>query len=381
LAPVESHPSQPRNPYDRPEPLRGPPPPPPPPPGPVTRGSPRVEQLRHYEPNRPSSIRRPSPPPMGAHPGPSPYGPQQLPTTLQPSGHPNRILNPNHPPTQPPNGLNSSPAGPHLPMQPPARLHSPPPEIKPIHEHNQTGSPAGLPHMQPRSSLGYSTPTMPPVGPPTTSYPSEVQGSRDHDDRPQTGIKRPADSDDDYKIPNKKHMNGESRSRFDEDSYHRGSPKDRPISPGQGHQRSNSSEVRREQMNRDYHPSDAAHHLTTLPVIPPSQPPPPPPPPPPHSHVHTPQPHHQPHPPPPPPSQLPPSQPEQAQQPTHAPPVAEAPREERPQHYDEAPRRKMEVDEDYDDTPEDEKRVNGPNGRTSPVRPLTNGQPKVEQQA
>ena len=60
--------------------------------------------------------------------------------------------------------------------------------------------------------------------------------------------------------------------------------------------------------------------------------------------------------------------------------MVEAPREERKETYDEGPRRKMEVDEDYDDAGEDEKRLNGPMGRNSP-RPLANGQPKAEPQA
>lgn len=58
--------------------------------------------------------------------------------------------------------------------------------------------------------------------------------------------------------------------------------------------------------------------------------------------------------------------------------MSEAPRDERKETYDEGPRRKMDVDEDYDDAGEDDKRVNGPAGRASPSRPLINGQPKVE---
>ena len=63
-------------------------------------------------------------------------------------------------------------------------------------------------------------------------------------------------------------------------------------------------------------------------------------------------------------------------QPEHLPPVPENGREDRREAYESAAR-KMEVDEDYDDEGEDEKRGANSAGRNSP-RGMLNGQPKQE---
>ncbi|CAF9920979.1 MAG: hypothetical protein GOMPHAMPRED_002193 [Gomphillus americanus] len=373
LAPVDPHAaSQGRNPYERGEVLRGPAPPPPPPP-PPRQQSPRSEQLRHYQERPgPPNMRRPSPPPMphaSAQHGPS------VPTSLPPQAAPTRIFNPNY--ANPPNGINPSAPGHHQPMPPPSRLTPPPPDMKPIQD-DRTSSPAGsLAHVHANRGLGFQPPPIPgpppPPPPPSTSYPTEAPRDRGAEERPGTGFKRLMDPEEDYKISNKKPANGETRNRLEDEGYHRRSPRnDRPMSPG--HQRRSSSEVRREQPDRSYHPSEAAHHpppaLPTLQQGPQPQPqtavaataaaP----------HPRTPQPAHQP---------PPPAPPSQSQTPSHAseqssqpppPPPSEPKREDRRETYDEAPRRKMEVDEDYDDDAgEDEKRTSA---KTSP-RPVTNG--------
>ena len=46
----------------------------------------------------------------------------------------------------------------------------------------------------------------------------------------------------------------------------------------------------------------------------------------------------------------------------------------------ELPARKMDVDENYDEDGDDEKRVGGSGGRNSPQRSILNGQPKIESQ-
>jgi glucose repression mediator protein len=158
---------------------------------------------------------------------------------------------------------------------------------------------------------------------------AEAAAARERDERPGGGFKRLIDSDDDYKMPNKKPANGDSRGRHEEHHYRRVSPTERPASPRERPRR-NSSELVREA----YHPSEAAHHPPTLPAI----------------HA----------------------EPEQ-----HLPPMAEAPRDERKEAFEGAAR-KMEIDDDYNDEAEDEKRAGGSGGRTSPQRGLLNGQAKTE---
>lgn len=66
----------------------------------------------------------------------------------------------------------------------------------------------------------------------------------------------------------------------------------------------------------------------------------------------------------------------QQSQPEHHQPLAETNRDDR-RDYEPAAR-KVEVDEDYDDEVEDEKRAGGSGGRGSPQRGMVNGQAKAE---
>lgn len=60
------------------------------------------------------------------------------------------------------------------------------------------------------------------------------------------------------------------------------------------------------------------------------------------------------------------------------PPINDAGRDERSREAYESAARKMEVDEDYDDDGEDEKRNGSSGGRNSPQRGMMNGQTKIE---
>ena len=164
---------------------------------------------------------------------------------------------------------------------------------------------------------------------------AEAAAARDRDDRPLGAFKRMIEPEDDYKVPNKKPANGDSRNRLDDLHYRRSSPTERPPSPRERHRRS-SSEAHREDQRRandNYHPSEAAHHPPSLPSLHPQQ--------------------------------------------EHLSQVSEPPRDDRRETYEPAAR-KMDVDEDYDDEAEEEKRLGGSGGRNSPQRGLINGQAKAE---
>ena len=295
----------------------------------------------YHEPHRGTPLRRPSPPPL-AHAAPSIYPGQGLPQPgpIQPQqqSQPNRISNPNYG-APPPAGVVTPPGSHPSAMPPPGRAHSPPPEIKPITDDRVSSPNSSLPHLR-GAHQGFAQPSIMSVGPPPAAFAAADAAAREREERPPTGFKRNADSEDDYKTPNKKSANGDSRGRLEDHSYRRPSPTERPMSPGR-HQRRSSSEIRREQANQNYHPSEAAHHPPTLPAM-----------------------QHQ---------SL--DQPPQSQ---HLPPMSETPREERRETYEPA-RRKVEVDEDYDDAPDGDKPAPGPAGRSSPPRgPSMNGQPKQE---
>lgn len=165
--------------------------------------------------------------------------------------------------------------------------------------------------------------------------------AREREDRPASAMKRGREWEADAG-PVKKIANEESRARLDEQMTRRASPPNRMPSPGELQRRS-SSEARREdqrRINENYHPSEAAHHPPTLPPI---------------QHM--------------PPHASGPSLPamnESSGPPSNGPPsgppsstqvqVKEEPaRGEQPPAHEPAAR-KMDVDENYDDDGDDEKR-------------------------
>lgn len=359
-------PAQPANIYDQREPLRAP--------LSQRQMSPRQEQMRQYqEQHRHTPIRRPSPPPHMNHNGPITYSapqalPQPQPSIPQPL--PNRIPNPNY--GAPDANLRlatsvptSGPVGPG-PRAPYGRGDSPPPEIRPIAEPRPASPGLSYPQQQyqhhPNTSQAVGIAAGAP--PPMAALAAAEAAARESHDRPIIGFKRGHESDEEYKVPNKHPTNGENRSRLEDIRHRRPSPPDRkasprprqvsprgrPQSPPYGrpaspppsrHSRSSSAARRDEQRRADenYHPSEAAHHPQTLPSMQPQQPPP--------------------------------VEPPQT-------PASETGRDERRETY-EAAARKMEVDEDYDDDGEDQKRKEE---RNSPQHSQVNGQPpKVEIQA
>lgn len=343
LAEIQHPQPQPPNPYDQRDAIRPPPPPP-------RQPSPRQEPMRHYqEPHRHTPVRRPSPSPKMNIIAPSYPGQQGLPQPAPPQPQqqaPNRISNPNYGApavgvAPPPNGNHSGPG----PMPPYGRGNSPPPEVRPIIDDRVPSPGSGYPHQQYQHHLNPTQPGGIATGapPPTAALAAaEAAAARERDDRPPAGFKRPLDPEDDYKMSNKKPANGDSRGRLDDHHHHRAPSTERVPSPRERHRRT-SSEARRENQQRandNYHPSEAAHHPPTLPSM-----------------------HQAPH-----------QQPQQE----HLPPISEVPRDERREPY-EAAARKMEVDEDYDDEGEDDKRLTAGSGaRNSPQRGMMNGPTKTE---
>ena len=338
---------------------------------------PRVDQIRSYEQHRHTPVRRPSPPPNMNHIGPTSYPtpqalPQPPPLQAQQTAPP-RITNPNYgapgagiPPPPPQNGI----IGGQGLIPPIGRGNSPPPEIRPITDDRMTSPGGGYPHQPYQHHANTSNPGGIAQGapPPAAALAAaEAAAARDRDDRPSasTGFKRVMESEDDYKMSNKKPANGDNRGRLEDHHYRRGSPTERPASPRERMQRRSSSEIRREDQlraNENYHPSEAAHHPQILPSIhaPPEQ--------------QQQQQHQQ--------QQQPqqPQQQQQQQQQQHLPPMAEVARDERREAFEPAAR-KMDMDEDYNDEIEDDKRMAGSGGHNSPQQrgpPMMNGQPKVE---
>lgn len=294
-------PPQPPNPYaaDR-EPFRGGQAPP------LQRQpSPRQEQqMRPYQDNRggppQEQLRRgPSPPPPG--PGPAHYGapppppPQNQPLQAAPPG---RIRNPNYGGDRTPSAVmqNSGPGpngppppNPHMPYRPgsPPRNDGRPP----MHENNaripspKSAYPQHQPSYPPHPEHG--GPNGPEQGMPHPSQqgmPSDPALHRDHDGRPPSvGPKRLGNWEDEREM--KKPATEETRARMHEPQGRR--PSTPPRDPRDHAYRRNSSEARRfddrrmedarradeqrrvEEMrraeeqrhaNEGYHPSEAAHH-------------------------------------------------------------------------------------------------------------------------
>ena len=353
-------PPQPPSLYDQREPLRGPPS--------QRQMSPRQDQMRQFqEPHRHTPLRRGTPPPPVNHGSAMTYStPQALPQpqpSIPPQPAPNRIPNPNYVAAE--TGLrlatNNAPVAPG-PRAPYGRGDSPPPEIKPIAEPRPVSPGPSYPqqhYQQHHPNTSQSVGIAAGAPPPAAALAAAEAAAREHHDRPIAGFKRGHESDDDYKFPNKHPANGESRSRLDDYHHRRHSPPERYSSPGlkrsppsgrpqspygrpasppiSRHSRSSSAARREDRRRADetYHPSEAAHHPPTLPSM----------------------------------NQAPVEPPQT--------PASEVGREERRDTY-EAAARKMEVDEDYDEEGEDQKRKEE---RNSPQHNGVNGPPKVEVQA
>lgn len=391
-------PPQPPNPYatDR-EPFRGQAPPLP------RQPSPRQEQqMRPYQDNRgpEAMMRGPSPPPPSHYAAPPPPPPPQQPQQPLPvSQPPPRIRNPNYggPPPAPAMQANPGlgPNGPPPNPLMPYRTNSPRNDGRPpMHDSRMPSPKSAYPQHQPpyQPHPEQAGPNGPEPGmplPPQQGMPSDPALHRDHDPRPPSvGPKRMREWEDDRDA--KKQPTDEARARM-EDMRHR-----RPSTPPRIEPyRRNSSEAHRfddrrhedarraeeqrrvEEMrraeeqrhaNEAYHPSEAAHH--------------------PQSHSV--------------PAHLPPMQqqgpspmqnlihdgpgPQPGPGPKDYPPAPEERRMEHPPaphppiiNEPERAARKMEVDEDYDDSGEEDKKagiLSGPaSGPGSATSDMKNGAP------
>ncbi|TWU78695.1 hypothetical protein ED733_006022 [Metarhizium rileyi] len=340
-------PPQPPNPYDnRGEPFRGPPPPPQRQPSP-----PQDQQMRQGGYPEPRGAAPPGPSRRGPSPAPSSHQYGQPPPS-QPADR--RVANPNWggpppsssgPPSNNANGANP-PSNGAVPFRP---TSSPRGEVRP-HD-NRMPSPKSAYPQHPAAS---SYPPHHPEGPlpgvsengPPLSGPGPDTVVQRPDDRPSSvGPKRMREWEEDSAV--KKQANEETRARLD-DMRHR-----RPSTPPRDAYRRNSNEARRtdEQRRPDdpkkeearpqsdsYHPSEAAHHPQNHSIasnqLPPMQP-----------------------------GNIPSSGPQDKSQP------GQTAKEERPATEQvpsvassisaepERAARKMDVDEDYDDSPEEEKKT------------------------
>jgi len=305
----QQHPSaaapQPNSYESRPPPLRAP--------------SPRPDAgARPYpESSRQTPVRKvqsPSPKMQSSVPGMYPPGPQSLPQiSLSDRGQgyqggvrPSPTVN--GAPAPHANGTttnNSNSASNTLP--PYGRPFSPPSELRPLREERpQSPGPFRPPPYQasqPFPSMANGVPAAAPPLPPADTPARE--------ERPPSAMKRSREWEAESG-PSKKLANDETRARLD-DPVRRTSPPGRMPTP-RDHFRRSSSEIRREnerRANENYHPSEAAHHPYSLPP---------------------------------------------AQQMPSMQSILDGPKEERKEHVEPAAR-KVDVDEDYDNNSEDDKRA------------------------
>ncbi|PGG96953.1 hypothetical protein AJ79_09395 [Helicocarpus griseus UAMH5409] len=252
---------------------------------------------------------------------------------------------------------NGAPSGPQL--APYVRPYTPPTEIRPIREERPASPASAYAHQ-------YHHPPGPPSAgpqgiasgapPPPSAVSAAEAAAREREERPPSSMKRGRDWEPEQG-PVKKLENDESRARLNEQAPRRMSPSQPQLPSPRDLRRRESSEAQREEQRRahdNYHPSEAAHHPPTLPSFQ-------------HMQGQQPQPGpamapmaegssaHQTGPLPSLPSGLgggPPSQPKDERDRKEAPPPL--------QH--EPPARKMEVDEDYDDEGDEDKKGGSPNG-------------------
>ncbi|KAI8934545.1 hypothetical protein NX059_008243 [Plenodomus lindquistii] len=366
LPPQQLNQPQQLNPYEQREGIR-----PPTQHAPQRPPSPRQEPPRPYaEPSRPPTngpgpqgpvgppplgpgpIRRGmSPSPKTHHVAPSPYHPAPPQLTPQPSQaqsqpplhqpqQPSRISNPNYgphatsvppPPPPPPTGLgvsaNQGPVQGPIPSY--GRPASPPPEVRPIVE-NRASSPRsgyqGPYQHHPDSSANSGIASGAP--PPASALAAAEAAARDRDDRPPTAPpKRHREWEDNDHVNPKPPTNDEKRQKLDEPHSRRPTPPHRLSSPQvPRHSPQDGPDPRR--FNDGYHPSEAAHHPTSLPPM----------------------------------GAAPP-----------LPRMSETPKQERPEHHEPAARH-VDVDENYDDEGDDTK-PNPKSERGSPRNAPSNGVP------
>ncbi|KKY27442.1 putative transcriptional corepressor cyc8 [Phaeomoniella chlamydospora] len=325
----------PPNPFDQRDSMRAPPP---------RHPSPRQELGRPYqEPPRGSAPppRRTSPSPKMQPGAPTGYpGPQGLPQVNGPDrgapafnavGRPQALPNAGPPPPAPGNGPQPGGA-----LPPYGRPFSPITELRPLREERPQSPGGGFqqqyhpPPFNQQSNIASGAPA------PASALAAAEEAARQRDERPPSAMKRLREWESDTG-PVKKIANEETRARLDDHMSRRASPPLRAPSPRPVHRRG-SEELRREEQqrraNENYHPSEAAHHPPG-PALPSIQ---------------------------------------------HLPPMhqqSEPMKEERKDPIEPAAR-KVDVDDNYDDDGEDDKRSAAPGVHSSPRNGVVNGQPKQE---
>jgi hypothetical protein len=219
-------------------------------------------------------------------------------------------------------------------------MASPPPEVRPIIENRVSSPGSNYPQQQyqhhptPSSAGGIASGAPAPA----SAQAAAEAAARERDERtPTAPPKRLREWEDESPMNQKPPTNDEKRQRLDEPHSRRTSPPHRIPSPPR-HSPHDNMDARR--LNDGYHPSEAAHHPPSLPSINATQP---------------------------------------------MPRMSETPKQERPEHHEPAARQ-MDVDEDYSDGAEDEKR-NGPlksereSPRTVPTNGLSHAPTPVEQKS
>lgn len=324
--------------------------------------SPRQEQqMRSYQdPIRHTPMQRgPSPPRDHAPVGYAPLSISQLPPAQAPPTAPQRVMNPNYAAASTnslPAAPNGTSNGPQAGIPPYGRGSSPRTEIRPIIDNRMPSPKSSYPvqqsysHHPDSSNPGGIAGGAPP--PASAIAAAEVAAlDRAHDRPSSVGPKRLREWEDES-TPVKKAASDENRARMD-DMHHR-----RPSTPPRDAFRRSSSEARRAEdqrrldeqrrANDGYHPSEAAHHPQQHSVpahLPPMQ--------------TAPGPAHEPPAPPPPALKDYPMEDRDRERPEHPgpppPPPPSAPISE-----PERAARKMDVDEDYDDEGDDEKKSGVP---------------------
>ncbi|WEW57055.1 glucose repression mediator protein [Emydomyces testavorans] len=237
-------------------------------------------------------------------------------------------------------GANGTAVGAQMP--PYGRPFTPPTEIRPLRDERPTSPRSAYPHPPyhqgppvPQNGGGIASGAPAPAA----AIAAAEAAQRERDDRPPSSMKRGREWEADQG-PSKKIASEESRARLEEQPGRISSPHER--------RRRSSSEARRDEQRRahdNYHPSDAAHHPPSLPPI---------------QHMQ--------------PQQAPkipsvpdtpgtvqtapiPSLPSAGLASASAVPPEERDRKDQLHAHHEPPARKMEVDEDYDDDGEDDKKA------------------------
>lgn len=221
----------------------------------------------------------------------------------------------------PPNGA----PPPHLP--PYGRPFSPPNELRPLRDERPRSPPSGF--SRPDYQSGPPFPSMATSGAGAAQPLPVAEPPRD--ERPASAMKRGREWEPEQSGPSKKVANEENRAKLDEPSRHPSPPQKAGPPTPRDHYRRSSSEIRRENAERqsqNYHPSEAAHHPYSLP-----------------------------------PQNIPSMQ-----------TILDGPKDDRNENTEPAAR-KMDVDEDYDNNSEDDKRAgsataSGTASKNSPAQAL-----------